>query len=321
LVTIILLGLMFYQLWSRSNHFETFNKISFAHVGWWIGIVILLMPVNWGLEAAKWNTFLSVHIRIPAKQLMKAVAGGVTLSIFTPNRIGEYGGRILFMPPEARWQAGISTLMGSLSQNLVAVTAGLISSIFLFDGMIYLKILAIILDLIAWICFFRMRLVVQLLSTFKIHKLLDKLVEKLSSIDDYSLKTIFRALGIACCRYLVYTFQFILLLHAFEPTIHPGILFLGVSSVYLFQAIVPLPPVADVLARTNVGLIIWSGTGMSELSITLASLMVWLINLLIPAIIGSFLLGTIPRLKALDTHDQFVPSDYKPFIADKPSDS
>ncbi len=292
LITFILLGLIGYQLWSRSDHFETFYLISIGKAGWWFVIVFLLMPVNWWLETVKWQTFLAIHLRLPLTYILKVVAGGVALSLFTPNRIGEYGGRILFMPSRSGWPVAISTLMGSIAQNLVAFTAGVISCIFLFEGLVYLKILGIFLILIAGTCFFQMRHVLKRIANLKIHSIFGKLVKNLHFIDDYSPLVLIQALGIALGRYLVYTFQFLLLLHAFEPAVHPGALFLGVSAIYLFQTLVPLPPVADVLARTNIGLILWSGAGMSELSITLASLMVWLVNLLIPAIIGSFIIGT-----------------------------
>jgi len=277
------------------------------------------MPVNWWLEAVKWQTFLSVHLRIPMIYTLKAVAGGVALSIFTPNRIGEYGGRILFMPSNARWPVAISTLMGSISQNLVAFTAGVISCIFLFEGLLYLKILSILLVLIAGTCYFQMRQVLKRISNLKIHSIFRRLMQHLHYIDDYSPKVLTQALGIALGRYFVYTFQFLLLLHAFEPAVDLGVLFLGVSAIYLFQTLVPLPPIADVLARTNIGLILWSGTGMSELSISLASLMVWLVNLLIPAIIGSFVIGTTAPKNSLDTHEPFVPSAYRPVVVEQPT--
>lgn len=316
LITFILLGLLGYQLWSRSDHFRTLNLDIFSKTGWWLVLVIVLMPINWWLETLKWRTYLSVHVRVPMRSMLKAVAGGVVLSLFTPNRIGEYGGRILFMPSNARWPVAISTLMGSLSQNLIGFTVGIISCIFLFEGLILLKIFGIILVLIAVLCFFRIKQVLYRISALKIHSVFRKLVLNLHYIDDYSTPVLVRALCIALGRYIVYTLQFLLLLHAFEPAVQPGILFLGISSIYLFQTLIPLPPVADVIARTNIGLILWSGAGMNELSISLASLMVWLVNLFIPALIGSLLIGTTGHENSLDTHDPITSSVYKPFLAE-----
>jgi len=248
--------------------------------------------------------------------ILKAVTGGVALSIFTPNRIGEYGGRILFMPSQAKWPVAISTFMGSLSQNLVAFTVGIIAGIYLIEGFLILKVAGILLVLVAWICYFQMGRILKRFSGKRIHTMVGKLMQHLHLIDDYSFIILSKAMGIAVCRYMVYTLQFALLLHAFEPAVSIGVLFLGISAIFLFQTLIPLPPIADVLARTNIGLIFWAGTGMSELSISLASLMVWLINLLIPAIVGSFLIGTTATKKTLDTDDPHVPSALRPVAAE-----
>ena len=317
LMTLILLGLLGYQLWSRSDHFANLTLIRLDRNLWWFIIVLLAMPVNWLLETIKWRTLLSIHLQIPFMQMIKAVAGGIALSLFTPNRIGEYGGRIMFMPFHARWPVAISTFIGSLSQNLVAFTIGILACLFLFEGLILVKILGLLCILTAAICFFNIKRVIRRISAWHLHPFFKKLVLNLQYMDDYSYKILFRVLGIAFTRYLVYITQFVLILHAFEPDIIPVVLYLGVSAIFLFQTLIPLPPVADVMARANIGLILWSGTGMSELSITLASLMIWLVNLLIPALIGSFVIGTTTPLISLDNHEPILPSACMPVATEQ----
>src|SRR5215203_3240268 len=55
---------------------------------------VLLIPVNWGIEALKWQ--LSVRHIYPIRfhQAFKAVLSGVSFSVTMPNRVGEYLGRI-----------------------------------------------------------------------------------------------------------------------------------------------------------------------------------------------------------------------------------
>ncbi|MEO6132683.1 MAG: lysylphosphatidylglycerol synthase domain-containing protein [Saprospiraceae bacterium] len=318
LMTIILLGILGFQLWSRSNHFANLSLISFQKSLWWFMLVVVLMPANWILETIKWRTLLTIHVRVPFIYTLKTVAGGVALSIFTPNRIGEYGGRILYMPANARWPVAISTLTGSFAQNLIAFSVGVFSSVFLFKGILILKICGLILAAVGFFCFFNIRRVISRISTLKIHSIFRKLGSNLRFVDEYSSGVLLKVLGFAFLRYMVYTTQYVLILHAFEPEIQIRILFLGVSVVYLFQTVVPLPPLADVMARANIGLVLWAGTGMGELSITLSSLMIWLINLLIPALIGSFIIGTTAPLISLDTNESNIPSAYMP-LASKPT--
>ncbi|TNE63913.1 MAG: hypothetical protein EP344_04045 [Bacteroidetes bacterium] len=52
------------------------------------------MPANRILEAIKWHTLLRRSAPISLGKALLAVWVGVSVSLFAPNRIGEYGGRI-----------------------------------------------------------------------------------------------------------------------------------------------------------------------------------------------------------------------------------
>ncbi|MEP6646796.1 MAG: lysylphosphatidylglycerol synthase domain-containing protein [Saprospiraceae bacterium] len=316
LLTILLLGLLAFQLWSRSNHFTSLSLISIQKSFWWFLPAVLMMPFNWLLESVKWRSLLCIHFRCSFVQVLKAVMGGVALSIFTPNRIGEYGGRLMFMPVEAKWPVVISTLAGSFSQNLIAFTAGVLSCIVLFEGFILLKIMGLIFIGMAFYFFFNMSKVILRISTWRTHSIFTKIVLNLRYVEAYTPNVLIKVLCIALLRYLIYTIQYVLILHAFEPDIQPVHLLLGISAIYLFQTLIPLPPGADVMARANLGLILWSGTGMSELSISLASLMIWVINLLIPALIGSFIIGTTASLISLDKNESNIPPALMPVASE-----
>lgn len=318
ILTAVLLYLMAWQLYTKSDHFNAFRLDTVRLAGGYIFLVFLLMPLNWFLEMVKWQHFLRIHAPIPFAQLVRPVLGGIALSIFTPNRIGEYGGRILRMPYEIRWPVALSTLAGSICQNLVAFSAGVLSFILIFPDLLFLKVLAILSVSAVFIGFFNLRMIISWVCSLRLHPVFQKVLCQLRFLEDYSPPVLFRGLSIAAARYIIYVGQFVILLHVFSPGIPLGTLFLGVSALYLFHTIVPLPPVADVLARTNVALILWSGSGMSELSISLASLLVWCINLLIPAIIGSIILSTTTPGNSFNTHDQHLSPSYKPVIADQP---
>ena len=287
----------------------------FEQAGWYILLVLLLMPLNWFLETCKWYGFLRIHVPVSFRKAFIAVTGGIALSLFTPNRIGEYGGRMLYLPYAYRWPVVMSTLMGSVSQNIAAFATGVIACIILFKGFMLLKIMACVLVILSVLSLFYLKKIVSVVCRLQIHPFLKKLSNQLSHIEEYPVGLLIRSLFFAFARYGVYAIQFVLLLKAFEPQVSPGVLFLGVSGLYLFQSLVPMPPVADVLARTNLAIILWSGTGMSELSISLASLIVWIINLLLPAILGSIALGTTKAKKSFNTHDQSFDPALEPVLA------
>src|SRR5689334_3156518 len=54
---------------------------------WKLVLTILLMFVNWGLEARKWQVVIKRIQHLSFFQSCKAVFTGTTLAFFTPNRI------------------------------------------------------------------------------------------------------------------------------------------------------------------------------------------------------------------------------------------
>lgn len=314
--TALLLAIMGWQLWHRSDQFQNFHIISWWHTGWYLVLVLLLMPVNWWLESAKWHHLLSVHAQMPFGRAVKAVAGGIALSIFTPNRIGEYGGRMMFMPYRHRWPVVFSTLIGSVSQNLVAFGAGILSFMILFEKDLWLQLGAAFCFLACVVAYFFIGKTASWIVRFDFRGVLKKMKLQIHHLGDYKKDILGKALLIAALRYFVYVLQFVIVLLAFEPQSSVLYLFLGVSCLYLFHTFVPLPAGWDVLARTNIALLLWSGTGMSELSISLASFIVWMVNLLIPALFGSLAIGTIDVKKSFSTHDRNIPTAFEPAIPD-----
>ena len=49
---------------------------------------------------------------------------GVTVSIFTPNRTGEFAGRVLHLDAGIRIKAAIASVIGSMNQLLITIIAG-----------------------------------------------------------------------------------------------------------------------------------------------------------------------------------------------------
>ncbi|HZX59563.1 MAG TPA: hypothetical protein VFE54_12585, partial [Mucilaginibacter sp.] len=90
-----------------------------------MSVVFLLMLVNWLLESFKWKYLTRELVKISAWKAIEAVFCGLTWAIFTPNRIGEYGGRVMFLPPAKRIQGVFVMAVGSFGQNVITNFLGL----------------------------------------------------------------------------------------------------------------------------------------------------------------------------------------------------
>jgi hypothetical protein len=96
----------------------------FETAGIWLLFAVALMPVNWALETLKWQGLMRVYGPLRFGRAFAAVLSGVTISLFTPNRIGEYGGRLLALAARLAWGAVISSLLGTWIQWAVLLAGG-----------------------------------------------------------------------------------------------------------------------------------------------------------------------------------------------------
>ena len=87
-------------------------------------IVLILMGFNWFLETAKWKLLLEYISPTGWLRCLRSVLSGVTVSILTPNRIGEFAGRVLHLEKGVRVKAAIASVIGSMNQLLITILAG-----------------------------------------------------------------------------------------------------------------------------------------------------------------------------------------------------
>ena len=110
------------------NRFETLLKgIDRSRAIFVMSAVVLLMLVNWVTEAFKWKYITRELVRITSWQAIEAVFCGLTWAIFTPNRLGEYGGRVMFLPNRKRIAGMFVMAIGSFGQNVITNVLGLLA--------------------------------------------------------------------------------------------------------------------------------------------------------------------------------------------------
>ena len=91
---------------------------------------VALMLVNWGIESLKWKYLMKKVEEISFLKSYEAILSGISVSIFTPNRIGEWFGRVFIMKKANPWKGVFITMIGSFSQLLVTIIVGAISLVF-----------------------------------------------------------------------------------------------------------------------------------------------------------------------------------------------
>ena len=93
-------------------------------------LALVLMPLNIAIEAFKWKILAGVAQPTSYTQAVKSVLGGIALSIVTPNRIGEYPGRILYMKRKNTIRLISVAILAAFAQFLTLFTFGIIGLLY-----------------------------------------------------------------------------------------------------------------------------------------------------------------------------------------------
>ena len=269
-------------------------------------LVFFLMCVNWSTEAYKWKFLIEKVEAIGFFKALQAVLTGISISSFIPNRVGEYFGRVFILKTASRIESILITVVGSVSQLLITVLAGSVALLIFIprylpdtgfsQGYLYycLIMLVMTLDFLLVALFFKL----SFLTTLKERILQNGLVRLRKFFRVFAFyhnREIAIVLLLSITRYLVFSTQFYLLLRLFDVNVpYPDALVL-IALIYLIMAIIPTIALTELGIRGSVALYIFglcSGhmlpvAGNSNLGIFAASTLLWMINLGIPALIGT----------------------------------
>jgi hypothetical protein len=289
--------------WQQMKHSVTGSN------SWMVVLVMLLMPLNWAIETFKWYVLVNRFQQLSFLKCYEAILSGVSLAMNTPNRIGEYGGRVLYLDPSFRLRGVALTILCSVSQLFVTLVVGFVSLIVLrphleaahFAGTGLSKVLVnilfwgvLLMGVLTGLFYFRMQWLVQLLKWVPFIK------EKFSFafvLEHLKGKLMLQILGLSFLRFMVFAVQYVILWQALEVDISWWQGFWSISLVFLIMAIVPSFAIADVGIRGKVALGIAGLFSTNTVAILAGTVGIWLLNLIIPALIGSLFLLTIKIFK------------------------
>lgn len=253
--------------------------------------VLLLLPVNLFLEAYKWKRLLKLDQSLHVWTSFRAVLSGMTIGLFTPSRLGEFAGRILYL--NKRWRmAGLwATLLSGFAQLLVLICAGClllprwlaqkgyVGSQFSDWGSLVGLVLAVVLVLV----FLKSKLGATQLMKLRFPAFWKR---KLLLIRRYSSAELGEVLVLSGLRFVTYNVQLCLLWLAFDLQISFGAALMLSPLLFFFQAAVPGFVLTDLGVRGSIALFMLAGYAESSWQLVLPSFLLWLLNVIFPACLG-----------------------------------
>ncbi len=258
----------------------------------WALAALALVPLNIGLEAYRWGRLVrTLAPEVRFRDVFRAVVGAYPMGLLTPGRVGDYVGRAVYLraiPPGASAALTFGERMATLSACLVF---GLLATVPylqsqadpspLWPAVIGVGtvgagalILAILFPSVA-------RAALSAVLPF------ERVREALRAFDRIPPDEAGTLLGLSFVRYLVFSTQFVLLVHAFAPETAWGATAVAVALVFFAKSAVPQVTLGDLGVREGAAVFFLGAHGVAPAAALDASLSLFALNLFLPALIGT----------------------------------
>ncbi|WP_338765494.1 hypothetical protein WAF17_01765 [Bernardetia sp. ABR2-2B] len=274
-----------------------------------LSIVFALMFVNWILEAKKWQILIKSLAKINLFQSLESVWVGLTLATFLP--LGNYLGRAKNLPQKNRFDSAGALLVNGGLQFWVTMLGGI------YGVSQFLKVSNSITFLlfVFWILIYLLGLFFYNKYSYKemfvsenneqgretqikregkfIRQLRTEsifwLQKNLYSISQYFQKDILKTTFFALLRYGVFLLQMILIFKASGFLLSIEKIIVGSSLLFTAKSILPVGGFLVGLSVREAMALYFFGT-LGENKVVTITFVLWIINIGVPVLIGSFLI-------------------------------
>ena len=274
-----------HSIWSDAAALET---LWHPERPWLLGLLAAGLPLNIGLETAKWHALTATSEK-PWTTSLREVLVGATFAMVTPNRTGDAVARVALLPAEERPNGTQAWLLGAWAQAGWTLTLGTAAWwACTTAGQIHLPIpaeaqwtvLAVLAagSLVWWLLPRLAR------SPQRINRWLEARWSLASG--RWTTRQHLGQIALSGLRYAVFATQFAAALAAWGIEWDLA-LYTTIAVVYLGNMIVPTAALAELGVREAL-LVAWMQPPGSLLpGLLAAAFLVWVVNLGLPALIGS----------------------------------
>lgn len=264
--------------------------------GYLLLIPIILFIFNWAIEAVKWQYLTREIEKINFLKAFRGILTGVTLGFATPFHLGDYVGRILQLENSERAKSIGAVFISRIAQFYITLVCGSTSLLYfiikvenfdtLFKSVIIFFVIITNILFIALLLFHN-----NVLFIFKEVKVLKRFYRYFEIITHYTFNEISYVLFLSFIRYFIFSSQFVIILYFFGVSKDIGVLILGVNFIFLAKSIIPT--FFDLGVRETSAVYFFEHFNNNTDKVIFASLSLWAINILLPALIGMFLIFRI----------------------------
>jgi hypothetical protein len=266
----------------------SYNKVIIV-----LTLIILLMTVNWVLEALKWRRLTRELAPMSIWQSIESVFCGLTWAIFTPNRLGEYGGRVMFLPNRKRLYGVFAMAVGSFGQNVVTNVLGAGALVWFLYNYMHLNIMimagiasmSIVFIVLMLLFYFHIKWMVSLLNSINFLK---KFHRFFNIMGKYKTAELLNVMWFCIARFSVFTFQYYLIIHLLVPQIPILPMTLLMFVFFFISSAIPSIDLLDIGVRSFTAGTLFGYVTHQTIAVVVSVSLIYVTNMIIPAILGSF---------------------------------
>jgi hypothetical protein len=234
----------------------------------------------------------------------KAVLGGLAVSIFTPNRVGEFMGRIFILKKTDPIKATLLTVVGSFSQLLVTIVIGTLAyvgfapryipdlitdSTWLING---ISLSLVSLSLVMIFAYFNIPALHRISILFPV-KYSEKIKNSINAVAHCPKRLLLKVVLLSTFRYVVFSLQFYLAIRLMGLSFTILQSGLVIPVIYLTLASIPTLALSEIGVRGSVSVFLFGliagNNGLNPeaaLAVISASTFIWFINIAFPSLVG-----------------------------------
>lgn len=269
---------------------EVWAAVTHAHAGWALA-ALALVPLNIGLEAYRWGRLvrrLAPEVRF--RDVLRAVVGSYPLGLLTPGRVGDYVGRAVYLRAIS---PGASAAL-TFGERMATLAACLVGGLVALGPFLQMQTAASPLwpAVVAVGALGSGALVLAILFPYVARVALSAVLpfepvrRALETFDRIPQGEAVMLLGLSAVRYVVFSAQFAFFVRAVAPEAAWSAIALGVALVFFAKSAIPQVTLGDLGVREGAAVFFFGAYGIAPSAALDASLAVFAVNLVLPALAG-----------------------------------
>ena len=284
-------GYLVYRLTIFDDYSSFLSAFQTADIGLWLTLVaaLLLMPLNVVAEAGKWRLLLRKTEPMTIWGAQRQVYYGYVGAFITPYHAGDYPARAMLLKDKSNFSAAVGVgLVGTIALLVVELIFGVPATwLFIsYNPNIPMQYFAAAFIVLVLMLSFLPHLVRYLSRREWKNTQMRQLSAALSHM---SYPLFMKTIAWSMLRYAIWALQLALTLHFCGVEMTPVQYLIAIPFYYMVVAIFPSLPALNIAIRGSWSLIIFGVFSQNTAGIALAVLLIWLINTVLPMLVGSIL--------------------------------